>query len=129
MPAPTMAILIAPFFEWRGPNGSHAPAEQPRRAVPRGRIPPHLRPRRLPRHLRPVDRARRPTRPRDGPHAPRRAAAPAAAADLAPRAGPARARPALLGRGPGLRPRLSRPRDRAALARRRPHPRRDRGAP
>ena len=70
-----------------------------------------LRARRRPRRLRPVDRAGRHARDRrrlpDGLRAP----APAAAVPLAAGRGAVRARPALLGRGPGLRPRLPHPRD------------------
>ena len=57
-----------------------------------------------------------------------RAAAPAAAVPLAAGRGAVRDRPAVLGRGPGLRPRLPHPRERGAAAGRRPPAGRDRRA-
>src|SRR4051812_31695900 len=85
---------------------SYATADEPRRAVPGGGDLAHVRARRRPRRLRPVDRAGRHARDRGRLPDGVRAAAHAAAVPLAAGRGAVRDRPAVLGRGSGLRPRF-----------------------
>src|SRR3954468_24854995 len=94
----------------------HAAADQPRRAVPGARERAPDGPRGEPRDARRLDGAGRSVRLRAGHPPALRTRAAAAAPALAAGRGPARARPSLLGRGGGDRPRLPRARDGAGGA-------------
>src|SRR3954466_2561560 len=90
---------------------AHAATDQPRRAVPGARELAPDGPCGEPRDARRHDGAGRPVRLRAGHSPALRTRAAAAAAALAARRGPARARPSVLGRGGRDRPRLPRARD------------------